>query len=171
MKWLWRIFVALIVVVLGVTLVGAALPQSHLAQRSEHLSAPPEKVWSVITDVSRYPAWRTDVASVQLLPAGNGKLAWREISPKGNKLSFEATTSEAPSHFVTLITDKGIPFGGSWDYRIDPDGAGSRITITEHGEVYNPVFRFVSKFIIGHTATIDRYLSGLSARTSGVAAR
>lgn len=69
------------------------------------------------------------------------------------KLSFEATTSEPPSHLVTLITDKGIPFGGSWDYRIVPDGAGSRITITENGEVYNPTFRFMSKYVMGHTAT------------------
>ncbi len=87
--------------------------------------------------------------------------------PEGNKLSLVATTAEAPSHFVTSITDKGIPFGGGWDYRIDPDRGGSRITITEHGEVYNPIFRFVSKFIIGHDATIDKYLTALSARAAG----
>lgn len=164
MKWLLIVVGALVAVVLAVTLVGMALPESHVAQRTERLSVQPETVWSIITNVSKYPAWRSDVASVEMLASDSGKLAWREVSPKGNKLSFEATTSEAPSHFVTLITDKGIPFGGSWDYRIDQDGSGSRITITEHGEVYNPVFRFVSKFVIGHTATIDKYLAGLSAR-------
>ncbi|MGH9420710.1 MAG: hypothetical protein ACRD3J_12105, partial [Thermoanaerobaculia bacterium] len=71
---------------------------------------------------------------------------------------------DVPSHFVTVITDKGIPFGGSWDYRILPDGTGSRITITENGEVYNPIFRFVSRFVIGHTATLDKYLSALAAK-------
>jgi Uncharacterized conserved protein len=169
MKWLLIVVGAIAALVLAVTLAGAALPQNHVAQRAEHLSAPPEKVWSIITDVPKYPAWRPDVASVEILADSGGRLAWREISPKGNKLSYEATASEAPSHLVTTITDRGIPFGGSWDYRIDPDGAGSRITITEHGEVYNPIFRFVSRFIIGHTATIDKYLGSLSARTGGAA--
>ena len=39
------------------------------------------------------------------------------------------------------------------------DGGGTRLTITEDGEVYNPLFRFVSRFIMGHTSSIDRYLA------------
>jgi hypothetical protein len=35
--------------------------------------------------------------------------------------------------------------------------------------VYKPVFRFVSRSVIGHTRSIDRYLSDLDKRlTSGV---
>ena len=46
-----------------------------------------------------------------------------------------------------------------------PDGSGgSVVTITEHGSVYNPVFRFVSRFIMGHTATIDGYLRALGRK-------
>jgi hypothetical protein len=33
--------------------------------------------------------------------------------------------------------------------------------ITEDGEVYNPVFRFVSKFVMGQTATLDAYLKAM----------
>ncbi len=164
MKWLLIVAVVLAVIVLGVTAVGMALPQNHVAQRSVHFSANPEKIWAVITDVPGYPRWRSEVAAVQMLSTDAGQVAWREVSAKGNKLSFEATTSEPPSHPVTLITDKGIPFGGSWDYRIVPDGTGSRITITENGEVYNPIFRFVSKYIMGHTSTLDTYLSSLAAK-------
>ena len=36
--------------------------------------------------------------------------------------------------------------------------------ITEQGEVYNPVFRFVSRFIMGHTATASAFLTSLGAR-------
>ena len=36
--------------------------------------------------------------------------------------------------------------------------------ITEDGEVYNPVFRFMSRFIIGHAATLDQYLTALGKR-------
>ncbi len=165
MKWLLIVVVAIAAIVLGVAIVGMALPQNHVAQRSAHLSAPPLRVWSAISDVASYPAWRSDVSSVEILTSDGGKVAWREISSKGNKLAFEATTSDAPSHLVTLITDKGIPFGGSWDYLIVPEGTGSRITITENGEVYNPIFRFVSRFVMGHTATLDSYLKALAARS------
>ena len=167
MKWLLRVVGAVAAIVVVVMLAGMALPQKHVAVRSAHLSAPPQKVWSIITDVAGYPKWRSDVSSVEIISADAGKIAWKEVSPKGNKLAFEATIAEAPSHLVTLITDKGIPFGGSWDYRIVPDGTGSRITITENGEVYNPIFRFVSRYVIGHTAALDTYLSSLSAKTGG----
>lgn len=79
-------------------------------------------------------------------------------------MTYEAVVWEAPTHLVANIADKGLPFGGSWDYKLEPEGSGTRITITENGEVYNPLFRFVSRYMMGHTATIDKYLKSLSAR-------
>ncbi len=35
---------------------------------------------------------------------------------------------------------------------------------TEQGEIYNPVFRFVSRFILGYTRTIDTYLRNVSRK-------
>jgi hypothetical protein len=37
------------------------------------------------------------------------------------------------------------------------------VTIREDGEVYNPVFRFASRFIIGHDATTRKYIAALEA--------
>lgn len=165
MKWLLIVVGVLAGIVVIVTVTGMTLPQNHVATRSAHLSAAPDKVWSIVTEPLAYPTWRSDVASVEMLSGPDGgKVSWREVSPKGNKLAFAATTVEVPSHFVTVIADKNIPFGGSWDYRIEPDGTGSRITITEKGEVYNPIFRFVSRFVLGHTATLDKYLTALASK-------
>ena len=47
------------------------------------------------------------------------------------------------------------------------DDGGSVVTITERGSVYNPVFRFVSRFILGHTATMETYLRSLGHRFGG----
>ena len=113
MKWLLRIVAALAGIVVVVTVVGMMLPQNHVAARSAHLSVPPEKVWNIITDAQAYPSWRSDVASVQILSTGQGRLSWREVSPKGNKLSYDATTLDAPSHFVAVIADKDIPLAGA----------------------------------------------------------
>lgn len=163
MKWVLATLGVLAVLVAGVVIVGYALPQSHTASRSTRLSKPPEEVWQLVTDVASYPSWRPEVDSVEQLSSHGDTMMWREVTRNDN-LTFEAVTSDAPFHFVARISDKGLPFGGSWDYRITPDGEGSRLTITENGEVYNPVFRFVSRFIMGHTATLDRYLMDLSAK-------
>ncbi|HUD13497.1 MAG TPA: hypothetical protein VMQ56_07565, partial [Terracidiphilus sp.] len=52
-------------------------------------------------------------------------------------------------------------YGGSWSFVLEPANGGTRLTITEDGEVYNPVFRFVSRFVMGQTATQDAYLRAL----------
>ena len=38
------------------------------------------------------------------------------------------------------------------------------LRVTEHGEVYNPLFRFVSKFIIGHHTSLEQYLRALGQK-------
>jgi hypothetical protein len=59
----------------------------------------------------------------------------------------------------------GLPFGGTWTFEVTPIGdGGSVVRITEDGEVYNPVFRFVSRYFMGYTATIDSYLKALGAK-------
>jgi len=55
-------------------------------------------------------------------------------------------------------------FGGTSTFEIGPAERGSTLTITERGEAYNPIFRFVSRFVMGHHRTIDAYLSRLRGR-------
>ena len=162
-----RIVVILLAVVVGlgvvVVLVGLMLPVKHEAAVSAAIPAAPEAVWAVLTDPASYPKWRGDVTSVEMLPADSGHVAWREQGKNG-AISYATELTEAPRRLVTRITDKSLPFGGTWEYVVSPDGAGSRVQITEHGEGYNPVFRFVSRFIMGHTATASAYLKALGAR-------
>jgi hypothetical protein len=40
-----------------------------------------------------------------------------------------------------------------------------RRIVGENGEIYNPFFRFVSRYIVGHHRTIDGYLRALRAET------
>ena len=128
-----------------------------------HVPATPEQVWGALTDVAAYPTWRGDVTSVEMLPSDSGHVAWREHG-KNDAISFAIEEAERPRQLVTRITDKSLPFGGGWEYAITADGTGSRVQITERGEVYNPVFRFVSRFLMGHTATASAYLKALGAR-------
>jgi hypothetical protein len=70
-----------------------------------------------------------------------------------------------PRALVTRIADPKLPFGGTWTYEISspPDG-GSQLRITEDGEIYNPIFRFVSRFVLGYSRTQEEYLQALGAK-------
>jgi uncharacterized protein YndB with AHSA1/START domain len=165
-----RVVVVLLAVMVGlglvVVIVGYLLPVRHEATVSATIPAAPDAVWAVLTDPASYPTWRGDVTSVELLPTDSGHVAWREQGKNG-AISYAIELAEVPTRLVTRITDKSLPFGGSWEYVVTGEGRGSRVRITEHGEVYNPVFRFVSRFIMGHTATVSAYLKALGARFGG----
>lgn len=47
---------------------------------------------------------------------------------------------DPPSRLVMEIMS-GLPFGGTWTYRVEQEGAGARVTITEDGKVYGPLLR------------------------------
>jgi polyketide cyclase/dehydrase/lipid transport protein len=148
----------LVALVLLLIAIGYALPIGHVATRETRLAAPPERVFGVLRDVEKFPTWRSDVKSVEVL-ATTPALRWRERGD--NDITFEMETVEAPRRLVTRIADKTLPFGGSWTYELSPHEGGTRLVITENGEVYNPLFRFMSRFVFGHTATIDKFLEDL----------
>jgi uncharacterized protein YndB with AHSA1/START domain len=163
MKWVWIIGGGLVALIAIVILVGTLLPRDHVASLTARIAATPDAVWQAVTNLEGQTAWRTGLQRVEVLPSVDGKPAWREHL-KDMALTMVIDEAQPPRRLVTRIADTNLPFGGAWEYDIQPDGAGSRVTITERGSVYNPVFRFVSRFIMGHTATIDRYLRDLGGK-------
>jgi uncharacterized protein YndB with AHSA1/START domain len=153
----------LVVVIAIVLVVGWSLPVAHRATRSIALRASPEAVFNLISRPADFPSWRSDVTRVELLPPDGGRAQFREVGKNG-AIVFAVDSMIPPRRIVTRIADKSLPFGGSWTYDVEPGGGTTTLTITEDGEVYNPVFRFVSRFVMGQTATIDRYLADVRKR-------
>ena len=162
MRYALVILSVLLVAVLAVVIVGWRLPVAHVATSAVQLKASPESVFTLISTPENYAAWRPDVKKVDVTTE-QGVTRFREDGSNGPIL-FEITEITPPKRFVTRIADKSLPFGGRWIYEITPTPSGSQLRITEEGEVYNPIFRFVSRFIMGHTATIDSYLSAVQKR-------
>jgi hypothetical protein len=63
-----------------------------------------------------------------------------------------------PTKLVTRVVGD-TQFGGPWTIDIVPAPNGSRVTITERGEVYNVIFRTLSKFVFGYTSTMESCLA------------
>jgi len=123
--------------VLGAFGFGSALPVAHVATRSRKLPARPEIVWGLINDPVATKGW-----------AGDAKT--------------EIVEQDPPRLLVRQIVGE-TAFGGTWTFEIAPEGHdSSTLTITERGEVYNPLFRTVMR-LTGQTRGIDSYLAKLQA--------
>lgn len=166
----------LVLLVAVVALIGMMLPQDHVAARMVRVRQTPEQVFAIISDVEKVPTWRADVTRVEILPSENGHMMFREHG--SDAITYRVEVSEPPRRRVVRIADTNLPYGGTWTYDVTPvaaDGAAgaragvdagplTQITITERGEVYNPIFRFMSRFVFSHHATIDAYLTALGKK-------
>ena len=170
MKWVLIVVLALALVVALAAVIGSRLGQSHRASLSKSFPVPADVIWSAITDVESFPSWRADITRVDRLPDRNGYPVWVEQGRSG-RMTLAVERLEPPRILVARIADPKLPFGGTWTYEISPEGAGSRLTITEDGEIYNPLFRFMARFIFGYEGTIRSYLASLEKRLAGSTAR
>jgi hypothetical protein len=163
-KWLIRIVIVFVVLIAALFIAGALLPEEHHASKTLITKQSPQALWDAINDHATEAQWRADVANVTSLGEREGKPVWRENYKDGNSVTLITTESKPPTRMVRELTDLDGPFSGRWEIDIAPTPAGSNITVTEIGKVSNPLFRFVSKFIIGHTTFMERYLKGLAGK-------
>lgn len=173
MKWLLiaAVVVAGVVALVAlVALIGSRLPKTHAATREAQLPAPPDAVWQAITEVEAFPAWRTDVSRVERLTDRAGKKTWVEHGGNG-RITFTVDRAEPPRLLVSRIADPDLPFGGTWTYEIAPVPGGSTLRITENGEIYNPFFRFMARFVFGYEGTMAAYLAALQKKFAAAAGR
>jgi len=115
-------------------------------------------VWRALADLDGQVRWRRGLERVEHL----SPTSFREHTSQG-AIAFEIVEDRAPVRRVTRIADDKLPFGGTWTYELAPDGAGTRLTITEDGFIKNPIFRFMSKTVFSTTATMERFLADLAS--------
>jgi hypothetical protein len=134
----WIVVVAVLALIGAVVAIGYLLPIGHRASVDTEVSAPVEEVYALITQAENFPAWRSGVKSVDILDSRDGKRRYREKASILRKWTFELASR--------------------------PDSS-TNLRITEDGEVYNPVFRFVSRFVFGHDRTMKNYLADVRRAT------
>ena len=134
------VFAVLALVLLGALGFGATQPVAHVASRSKRIPARPERVWRLIADPVASKGW-------------------------GGNVKTEVVEEDPPRRRVTKIVGESA-FGGTWTFEIAPEGHdASTVTITERGEVYNPLFRTVMK-AMGPSRGIEGYLAKLERAVS-----
>jgi len=160
MKILATIVILVGLLLLAVLVIGALLPRQHRVARSVLLDRPPAEIYALLRDLRAGSQWRAGVQRTELLGLIDGHERFREYGKNG-AVTYEIVQEQRDRELTTRIVDEHLGYSGSWTYTLIPEGKQTRLTITENGEVSNIVFRFMSRFVFGQTATIDAALAGL----------
>jgi uncharacterized protein YndB with AHSA1/START domain len=102
-------------------------------ERTVELAHPPAAVWAALTTAEGLAAWFGDEAAIDLRPGGPAQLRWHD----GYVVDMRVERVEEP-----------IVFGFTWqlhelpeddprrtyvEFTLEPDGAGTRLTVVETG--------------------------------------
>jgi hypothetical protein len=130
---------SLVGLVVVLNLIGLVLPREHVAARRATFAQSPARVWDAMV------ALADEVA-------------------KREKMPIALELDDAPRARITRIIDDKLPFGGRWYYELEPQGGGTRLTITEAGFVKLPMFRIFTTLAPNLTKT--KFLRELGAKLS-----
>ena len=163
MKIALILLAVLIALVLVVLVIGAALPRNHVASRHAIFRRPPHEIYATVRDFGTSPTWRPDLERVEMMPTPDSHVRFREHGKQG-AVTYDLVEDRPNEKLVTRIADQDLGYSGTWTYTFQSTADGTRLEITEAGDVSNILFRFVSRFIFGHTGTIERYLAALGKK-------
>ncbi len=118
------------------------------AKVSIEIAAPPERVYALVSDVTRYGEWSPENLGGQWLDGAGGPLAGARFKAKNKRRFSWSTTStvqvaDAAREF-SFITGKA-PGGTVWRYALEPSPTGGTIVSESFETEADP--GFVEKFL------------------------
>jgi hypothetical protein len=158
MRILLSVVAVVVLLAIAVVVIGSLLPKRHVVSRSASYRAMPDQLFRLIAGPQN---WRPDVLHCEAVPDTNSRELTRETTRDGNTVIYETLDRVPDRSMKRRIATPNLPYSGSWTYSLESSGESTVVRITEDGEVYNPVFRFMSRFVFGQTRTMDAYLNAL----------
>jgi hypothetical protein len=162
MKLLLVVTGTMVALIVFVVVIGMLSPKTHIVSRRAVFKTTPEQLFELIDGPQ---TWRSNVKKYETISIQDGRRRWRETDDHGQTVTYEAVERHPPTELRTRIVTANLPYSGMWTMNLEPTAGSTALRITEHGEVYNPLFRFVSRFVIGQSRTIDTYIRDLGTAT------
>lgn len=162
--WVGIALIILVGIFVAIIVAGSLMPRYHQVSRAIDIQQAPDIVWQAITNFASVPSWHKEVIKVEKLDDRDGHEVWRETYKGDYPLTLETTECVPPRRLVRHIADVGGPFTGRWEFDLAPTEEGSRLTITEHGDIANPFFRFMARLFMNPATYLEMYLEALAAK-------
>ena len=155
----------LVVLIAGVLIAGLLLPRTTEASRSVLLPVPPDQAFAKVADVVGQASWRSDIGTIDMAPDGK---SWVENTKDGDRISFRLDES-VPNERYTISYASARGFSGEWTGRFAPEGAGTRLDVTERVTIPNPIFRLLGRIVAPPGSHTDLHLADLAKALSSPA--
>ena len=102
-------------------------------ERTVELAHPPAKVWAALTTAEGLAAWFGQRATVDLRPGGSVRMSW----DSGDHADMRIERIEEPAVFGFTWGINGLPDDDPRrtyvEFTLEPDGAGTKLTVVESG--------------------------------------
>jgi uncharacterized protein YndB with AHSA1/START domain len=98
-----------------------------------HVEAPPERLWSLVTDVTQTGRWSPECTGCAWEDGADRAVVGARFKghnrhgPVRWTTHCEVVAADAPTHFAFQVKESGM----RWGYRFEPDGAGGT-NLTEY---------------------------------------
>jgi hypothetical protein len=126
------------------------------------IQAPPEAIWSVLTDAPGYADWDSGVVRVEGTIAPQEKI--KVVSEANPKRAFPVKVTEfAPGE--RMVWSGGMPLGlfkGVRTFRLQPEDGATRFTMRE--EYGGPMLPLIWRSMPDLGPSFEQFASGLKAR-------
>jgi uncharacterized membrane protein len=136
---------------------------THFATTVE-ISASPERVWAVMSDIERWPEWTSSVSRVERLDAGPLAVGQRARirQPKLLPAVWRVTALEPGRSFTWVTSSPGVRVTGR--HQVEAAGPGSRahLAVSFDGVLSGLVARLAGK-LTSHYLALEA--AGLKARS------
>src|SRR5262245_12082930 len=147
MKWLKRIVLAILVLVVALALIGFFLPGRYRVEKSVVIKAKPEAIFNPLQNLKTWNDWTA--WNTRRFPDMKNKYSGPE-SGEGSQVNWEGNSSGQGSLTLTKADPKeGIEYKMSFDHgkfastgsvKYTPEGDGVRVTWVNEGDLgWDPV--------------------------------
>lgn len=168
MKWILGLL-GLVVLAVAVCIgIGYFLvPVDHVASVRAVYAAERDAVWATVSNLEGWSQWHEDIDAMERQPDRDGKPYWVMVASWGDMPQY-VEESAAPAKLVTVIPeDADIGYVGSWTWELEEVDGGTAVTITERGSVSSPIFRFISRYVMGYHASMRTFHENLGNAVGG----
>ena len=134
MSFLWLGLGGIVLLVVAVVVTGLLMPERYEGRSRVVYARTAEDVWDALIDYDRHPMTGKMKKSVEAQPSKKDLPIWVEDMGHGELITVKTVEAERPRHMVREMTSKAVPMTSRWEYTLEPDGEGCRLTI--NGETY-----------------------------------
>lgn len=130
-------------------------------EASADIAAPPERIWSILTDAPGYPTWDSGVTKVEGTIADGERITVHSEVASGR--AFPVRVAMRPPSEMTWTG--GMPLGlftGVRSFRLAPRDGSTTVTMRE--EYSGPLVGLMGRSIPDLQPSFDTFVNGLKAR-------